>query len=190
MSDNFTATEKQILLDLAYESMQYTLLHDEVMEVRLSKFNTKLQQLRACFVTLHLHDKLRGCIGSIEAYQPLVADIVHNAHAAAFQDPRFTPLTTAELPELELHISVLSEPEPMQFTSEEDLITQLRPHIDGLLLQDRGHRGTFLPSVWNSLPEPQDFLIHLKLKAGLPADYWSDTIEIERYTVEAIEAVA
>jgi AmmeMemoRadiSam system protein A len=95
-------------------------------------------------------------------------------------------LTETEFPKLEIHISVLNKPEPMQFESEADLISQLRPNIDGLILSDRGHRGTFLPSVWESLPEPQDFFTHLKMKAGLPANHWSDTITVERYTVESI----
>ncbi len=187
MSNKYSDEERQILLDLANEAIKYGLEHHDVMPIELEKYVEILQDQRACFVTLQIKGKLRGCIGSLEAYRPLVEDLVHNAYAAAFQDPRFAPLTTEELPKLEIHISVLDKPVPMQFTSEEDLLRQLRPNVDGLIMQDGMHRGTFLPSVWESLPKPRDFLTHLKLKAGLPADYWSETLTIECYTVEYIE---
>lgn len=144
-----------------------------------------LQQPRATFVTLNIHENLRGCIGTLEAHQALVSDVAHNAHAAAFHDPRFPPLSQREFKDIEIHISILSPPEPMQFTSEADLLKQIRPGIDGLLLEENHHRGTFLPSVWESLHTTQDFLTHLKYKAGLPADYWSDTIKVSRYTTES-----
>ncbi|HDL77837.1 MAG TPA: AmmeMemoRadiSam system protein A, partial [Lentisphaerae bacterium] len=101
-------------------------------------------------------------------------------------DPRFPPLTASELPELDLHISILSPLQPMSFSSETELLRQLRPGVDGILLADGVHQGTFLPSVWESLPDPELFLKHLKMKAGLPPDYWSDTIRAWRYTVESI----
>jgi AmmeMemoRadiSam system protein A len=116
-----------------------------------------------------------------------VEDVADNAYAAAFRDPRFPTLTQDEYPMLQYHISVLNPPEPMTFTSEDDLLKQIRPNIDGLVLSDKGMRGTFLPSVWESLPTAEQFLSHLKQKAGLPADYWSDTVKVERYTVENIE---
>lgn len=182
----YNKTEQQLLLQLAKDAIQYGLKHNKVMPVDLTKYSAKLTEERACFVTLQIKQELRGCIGSLEAYQPLVKDIAHNAYAAAFGDPRFPPVTNAEFPQLEIHISVLNKPEPMHFKSEQDLIQQLRPNVDGLILSDIGHRGTFLPSVWESLPTPAEFFAHLKLKAGLLPDHWSDTIKVERYTVDSI----
>ncbi|MFW2440000.1 MAG: AmmeMemoRadiSam system protein B [Arenicellales bacterium] len=135
----------------------------------------------AAFVTLKKNGQLRGCIGSLSAYRPLPEDIAENAFAAAFRDPRFTILTEDEMDEIEISISVLTTPEPMVFTSEQDLLSQLQPGVDGILLTEGGNRGTFLPSVWENLPEPASFLSQLKVKAGLPADYWSGTMKIERY---------
>lgn len=183
----YTKTEQQQLLQLAKDAIKYGLKHNKVMPVVLTKYTANLTEKRACFVTLQINNQLRGCIGSLEAYEPLVQDITHNAYAAAFGDPRFPPLTAAEFAKLTIHISVLNTPEPMQFKSEADLIQQLRPNIDGLILSDTGHRGTFLPSVWESLPTPEEFFANLKLKAGLLPDHWSDTIKVERYTVESIE---
>jgi AmmeMemoRadiSam system protein A len=117
-----------------------------------------------------------------------VEDVAHNAFAAAFRDPRFPALSAAELQELEIGISVLGPTESVSFGTEEELLGKLRPGIDGLVLQDGRHRGTFLPAVWESLPEPAEFLYHLRQKAGLPGDYWSETLQIERYTTESFAA--
>ena len=120
------------------------------------------------------------------AHRPLVIDVAENAYSAAFLDPRFLPLTKEEYPLLSKHISILSKPEPMSFASEEDLLQQIKPNIDGLILSEYDYRGTFLPSVWKSLPDKKEFLAHLKMKAGLPPDYWSDTLKVERYTADLI----
>ncbi len=135
----------------------------------------------AVFVTLNKSGQLRGCIGSLEAYRSLSEDVAENAFAAAFRDYRFNPLAADELSQLDISLSVLTEPELMAFSSEQDLISQLQPGVDGMILTEGSHRGTFLPSVWEYYPAPDAFLSHLKMKAGLPADYWSDTIKIERY---------
>lgn len=135
----------------------------------------------AAFVTLKKNDQLRGCIGSLSAYRPLCDDIAENAFAAAFRDPRFSSVTDTELDDIELSISVLTPPEMVIFTSEQDLIAQLRPGVDGLIMTEGGNRGTFLPSVWENCPQAESFLNHLKMKAGLPASYWSGTIKVERY---------
>ncbi|MGD8925745.1 MAG: AmmeMemoRadiSam system protein A [Thioalkalispiraceae bacterium] len=176
--------EQQQLINLAKESIQYGLEHGQRLSVDINDFPATLTPVRASFVTLKINNQLRGCIGTLTAHSPLVIDIADNSFAAAFKDPRFPPLSKAEFESLEYHISILSEPEPMKVQSEEDLLTQLRPDIDGLVLHEGNRRSTFLPSVWESLPEPRSFLEHLKQKAGLPADYWSDTIHFERYTVE------
>lgn len=137
----------------------------------------------ACFVTLTQHDKLRGCIGTLEAHRPLMEDVRANAMAAAFHDPRFTPLSAPELPHTRIEISLLSQMEPLDFKDESDLRAQLRPHTDGVVLHHGAQRGTFLPQVWQHLPDARDFLRELKQKAGLPADFWAQEIEIYRYTV-------
>lgn len=149
-------------------------------------FPAILQGAGASFVTLNKTGSLRGCIGTLEAHQPLVIDVAHNAYAAAFRDPRFPALQASEFEALEFHLSVLTAPEPMTIESEADLLSQIRPQIDGLVLEEGYRRGTFLPAVWESLPDPKDFLTHLKRKAGLPPDYWSDRIRISRYTAEHI----
>lgn len=146
-----------------------------------------LREQRSCFVTLNRGGALRGCIGHLEAVQPLVLDVVENAYSAAFRDPRFSPLGQDELTGLQVHVSVLSPPVRVEFSSQQALIAKLRPGVDGLILQEGRHRGTFLPSVWESLPDPVDFLRHLKTKAGLAPDYWSEGIEIFRYETESFQ---
>jgi len=178
--------EEHILLHrVARESIEHGLRTGRPLAVEISRFPRPLREPGASFVTLNKHGQLRGCIGSLEPVRPLVEDVAEHAFNAAFSDPRFPPLRAAELTQIELHISVLGAPEPMTFSSEEDLLRQLRPGVDGLILQAGYNRGTFLPAVWESLPDPRDFLTHLRLKAGLPPDYWSDEIRVWRYTTEA-----
>lgn len=149
-------------------------------------YGPELRQKRATFVTLRINGNLRGCIGTCEPLRPMVEDVAHNAAAAAFMDPRFPPMTESELDGLHIHISLLSVPERMAVSSEAELLQQVRPGVDGLLLQEGARRGTLLPSVWEALPEPEDFVHQLKLKAGLPADYWSPDVVVYRYTAESI----
>ncbi|BCG65754.1 MAG: hypothetical protein methR_P3609 [Methyloprofundus sp.] len=178
--------QQQQLLAITKESIAYGLKHDQALSVNSHNYATELQVVRATFVTLEINGQLRGCIGMLEAVRPLVVDIVENAFAAAFKDPRFPPLSAAEYPQLEIHLSILGATEPMQFESEADLIAQIRPNIDGLIIQEGRQRGTFLPSVWEALPEPEAFLRHLKQKAGLPGNYWSDTLMVSRYQCQVI----
>lgn len=179
-----TPQQRQHLLQVARASIANGL--NEGAPLRPDHQDPELNRLGASFVTLNRHGELRGCIGSLEPRVALIDDVAANAFNAAFRDPRFPRLTGAELQDLEIHISILSATEPMQFSSEADLLKQLRPGIDGLVMQDGHRRGTFLPQVWESLPDPVDFLNHLKRKAGLPADYWSPTLQVERYSVESI----
>jgi AmmeMemoRadiSam system protein A len=137
----------------------------------------------ATFVTLTQDGELRGCIGSIEAWRTLDEDIRANARAAAFRDPRFAPLRREELDVTRVEVSLLTKPEPMHVTDEADVLRQMRPGVDGLVLEYGGRRGTFLPQVWESLPEPKDFLTHLKDKAGLPRDFWAPEFRLSRYEV-------
>lgn len=143
-----------------------------------------LHEAAATFVTLTQHGDLRGCIGSLEAWRPLFKDVQENAIAAAFRDPRFTPLTQQELAITRVEVSLLTTPETLNFSSEADALSQLRPKIDGLIFSAGPRRSTFLPQVWEQLAEPRDFLAHLKQKAGLPAKYWGTDVRLERYTVK------
>lgn len=138
----------------------------------------------ASFVTLVQRGELRGCVGSLRAERPLRADVEHNARAAAFRDPRFAPLSRRDYPEIEVEVSLLSRLERIAFESESHALAQLRPGVDGVLLEYAGRRGTFLPQVWEQLPEPGAFLEHLKRKAGLPAGFWAEGLELSRYTVD------
>lgn len=181
---SLTKAEQAQLVALARQSIQQGLQTGRPLPCRVEDYSPPLQALRATFVTLERGGQLRGCIGMLEAVRPMVIDVSENAFAAAFRDRRFPPLAASELADLDLHISVLSPAEAMAFDSEADLIAQLRPGIDGVILDEHGRRGTFLPSVWDDLAEPRQFLRHLKQKAGLPADYWSDTVRAYRYTTE------
>lgn len=152
---------------------------------RATKDDAKwLQEPGACFVTLTQDGRLRGCIGSLEARRSLGEDVRANAVAAALRDTRFPPLTAAELAHTRIEVSVLSPMQPLSFDSEAHALAQLRPHVDGVVVEYTGHRGTFLPQVWEQLPTPQEFMAHLKRKAGLPATFWADGVRLQRYTVE------
>lgn len=179
------AEERAVLLDLARTSIAHGLREGRALSVREADYSPALCARRAAFVTLHELGTLRGCIGHLEAVAPLVRDVADNAFAAAFRDPRFPPVTADELGLLHIEISVLTPAEPLSFDSEADLLARIVPGRDGLILVDGPFRGTFLPSVWESLPEPQEFLRHLKRKAGLPADHWSDGVRVSRYRTES-----
>lgn len=142
------------------------------------------QQPGATFVTLTGPQGLRGCIGSLQAYRPLGVDLRANALAAAFEDPRFPPLGVAEWSQVRVEVSLLSSLQRMYFDSEESLLAQIHPHRHGLVLTYGSRRGTFLPQVWEELPQPREFLRALKRKAGLPADFWAGEMEVYWYTVE------
>jgi len=138
----------------------------------------------ASFVTLTQDGQLRGCIGSLEAHRPLAADVAANALAAAFADPRFSPLVAGELARIHVEVSLLTPAEPIAYTDEADALARLRPGIDGVILTHGERRATFLPQVWESLPTARHFITQLKLKAGLPADYWDGQITLARYGVQ------
>lgn len=176
--------DKNTLIEAAKMSIANGLKTHHCLSVNIKDYSPALQKNGATFVTLKLHGDLRGCIGSLEAYRPLIEDVIENAYAAAFRDPRFIPLAAKESDELEYHISVLKPAIDLPVKSEQDLLQQLRPGQDGLILEDGSHRATFLPSVWEGLITAYEFVHHLKLKAGLPADYWSDSLRFKRYEVE------
>jgi AmmeMemoRadiSam system protein A len=177
----YTKAEQKLLLVLARDSIQHGLDHGRSLTIEVEAFPPVLQKHAAAFVTLEKQHQLRGCIGSVEAYRPLVADVAEHAWNAAFQDPRFTPLTPKEFLQLHIDISVLTQPETMTINSEEDLKDQIVPGIDGLIIKDGYQRGVFLPAVWEKLPDVDSFLSHLKQKAGIPADYWSNSISCQKF---------
>lgn len=176
--------DQLLLVKLAAESVKHGLISGSSIPVDTQKFSSDLQKLGASFVTLNINKQLRGCIGCLQAYRPLVEDVVENAFAAAFSDPRFPAVTEAEYPVLQYHISILGDAKAMNVSSEQDLIQQLQPGVDGLIIEDGTHRATFLPSVWEQLEKPEDFVRHLKQKAGLSADHWSSSFIAKRYSVE------
>ena len=145
---------------------------------------TELAQPGATFVTLTQDGQLRGCIGSLEAYRPLATDVTENAIAAAFRDPRFPSLASDELARTRVEVSLLEASKTLEFVNEADALARLRPGIDGLILTHGHRRATFLPQVWESLPDRKQFITQLKLKAGLPADFWDDEITLARYGVQ------
>ncbi len=179
-------TQRSVLLDVARRAVQHGLEHGRAMTPEL-RGQRALAEQGASFVTLHCRQRLRGCIGSLQASRPLLLDVAANAYAAAFQDPRFPPLGAQEEPHLRIGVSVLSAPSQLQFHDQQDLLNQLRPGIDGLILEAQGHRGTFLPAVWRQLGDAAQFLAQLKVKAGLREDYWSESVKIWRYTTDSFE---
>ena len=179
------AEQRQALLAVARRSIALGLAEGRPWRVHPEDYAAELRAQRAAFVTLQEFGQLRGCIGHLEARQPLVADVAENAFAAAFRDPRFPPVTARELEGLHIEISVLTPATPLTFGSEQELIALIEPGRDGLILEEGFARGTFLPSVWESLPKLVDFLRHLKLKAGLPEDYWSDRLRVSRYRTDS-----
>jgi len=180
----FTADEKEKMKLIAIHSIAHGLEFQEPLKVPTQDLPVMLQRHGAAFVTLTIRGKLRGCIGELEARRPLAESVAQNAYNAAFEDPRFPSLTDEEMENLMIHISVLSHPEPMTFTSEEDLLSQIKPGVDGLILEAGYHKGTFLPSVWENVEDKEEFWRELKIKAGLPPDFWSDEVKVSRYHTE------
>ena len=142
-----------------------------------------LAEYGACFVTLTQNGELRGCIGTLEAHRSLLADVKSNAVSAALRDPRFLPLKAAELDITTVEISLLSQTREMTVQNEADALAQLRPGVDGIVFEYRHYRSTFLPQVWEQLPQPHHFMAHLKRKAGLPDNFWAEDVKLSRYTV-------
>ena len=183
---NFSPDDKAALLRVADASIQHGLAHQRPLAVDPGDFSPALRQPLAAFVTLTLDDDLRGCVGTLEPVSPLIVTTANYAFAAAFSDSRFPPVTRAEADRLAVRVSILSPLEPLRFANQEELVRQIRPGVDGLLLEDGAYRGTLLPSVWDDLPEPEEFWSRLKLKAGLSRHYWSNTLRVSRYTTTLI----
>lgn len=187
-TNSLTPDERTILLVVAGTSIEHGLRTGRPSALRLEQFPAPLQEPRATFVTLRIDGQLRGCMGDLAARSPLAVDVADNAFAAAFRDPRFHELASEELVRLQIHISILSPPEPISFVSETDLLRRLRPGVDGLILQYAQKGGTLLPAVWEKVASPARFVRHLKLKAGIAEDFWSPAIRVFRYTAESFSS--
>ena len=182
---SLTPTQRAELHELARASIELALQQGQLVPYDSEPKEPQLNRPGASFVTLHVGEELRGCCGSIEPSRSLGEDVWNNAYASAFADPRFPPLTPDEWPDTNIQISVLSEPERLGVRSEAELLEVLRRGRDGLILQYGNRRSTFLPVVWEQLPDPVRFVRHLKMKAGWPIDFWPAGMEAWRYTTES-----
>ncbi|MDG2284305.1 MAG: AmmeMemoRadiSam system protein B [Alphaproteobacteria bacterium] len=177
--------DRKVLMDATKKALKFGVDNGRAPSVNYGPGVSKsLTAMRASFVSLKIAGRLRGCIGTVVAHQALLPDAVTNAYKAGFGDPRFGPLTDEELDQLDIEVSLLSFPRIMRFENEADLVRQVRPDMDGLILQDDGRRGLFLPSVWEGIPKAEDFISHLKRKAGFDVNHWSDGLRVFRYTTE------
>lgn len=177
------AAAGRLLVVLARRSLDAALISDRPKPVS-SDYPKWLSRPGATFVTLYQQGRLRGCLGSLEAYRPLFDDLCHNAAAAATRDPRFAPVTADELTSIELEVTLLSPRQSLDVTSEAAAAAQLRPGVDGVVLTHGRRSATFLPQVWRSLPEVAEFLAELKRKAGWAADFWHPEMQVSRYSVQ------
>ena len=181
MTELYSRAEQLQLLQLARNSIKHGLEHNEALAPCEADFDDHLKASAAAFVTLEKQGELRGCIGSIEAYRSLIEEVAEHAWNAAFRDPRFSPVSFPELAQLHIEISILTAPQTISFHTEPEFMDQIIPGKDGLILQDGHRRSLFLPAVWEKLPDLDSFLSHLKQKAGLPENYWSETIQFKRF---------
>ena len=178
------------ILRIARASIEHGFEHGVPLAVDGTAHLPALAEPAATFTTLRLDGELRGCCGRLEAIEPLANDIAYSSFRAAFADPRFVAVVPQELEVINLEVSVLSALEPVTAIDEADLLVQLVPGIDGLVIAEGMRRATFLPKVWDSLSEPRLFLAALKAKCGLPVDYWSDRLEFLRYTTVSYSEAA
>jgi AmmeMemoRadiSam system protein A len=185
--DSIGDDDRATLLEVAAAAISWGLVHEEAPSIDVELYSAALREARGCFVTLRKERALRGCLGSVVARTALVEEVNRSAYGAAFRDPRFPPLDANEEPALHIHISVLSAPTPVTARSEAELIAKIQPGVHGLVLRFGSHVGTFLPAVWDTLPNPHQFLAELKVKAGLTRDFWSSDLTFERYTTESFE---
>jgi len=178
--------QETLLLTTAWQSIARGLKTGKPLTLNLPDYPTALLEPQASFVTLNYQTQLRGCIGNLKAVRPFVADVSENAFAAAFCDRHSSQITETELADLEITIDWVSVLEPLTFTSEMELVSQLRANIDGLILEDGSRHAAFLPRIWEILPAPMQFIQQLKQKAGLPVAYWSKTIKASRFTTQQL----
>ncbi|MEJ2447966.1 MAG: AmmeMemoRadiSam system protein A [Anaerolineales bacterium] len=185
MTTELSLREKKLLLQIARDAISRALQAEGQRDLDAEDFPSQLKEPGASVVTLTINGVLRGCIGSIEASQPLIIDVRDRALAAAFEDPRFPPLSSQELSEVEIEISVLTSPERLNYQDPVELPDLLQPGVDGVILRHQYRRATFLPQVWETLTSPELFLGRLCQKMGMPADSWKRYhLEVETYQVE------
>lgn len=183
--DKLTLEEKVKLLSLARQALEAGVNGQPRERLDLARLGGHLIEPGASFVTLTIGGQLRGCIGALEAYQPLAEDVCEHAVAAALEDPRFPPVRPEELEQINIEVSRLTRPVPLEYKTPEELPGRLRPHVDGLILQDGFRRATFLPQVWEKIPDPADFLDNLCYKMGADPELWRRKhLEVQRYQVE------
>jgi AmmeMemoRadiSam system protein A len=187
--DRLTQEERRQLLDLARCSIEYAVQGKELNLPELETFPARLREKGVCFVTLtNATGGLRGCIGGLEATQPLVVDVCQHASAAALEDYRFPPVRPEEVSTLRIEISRLTSPVSLEYAQPEDLPELLHPGVDGVVLRDGFHRATFLPQVWEKIPSPTEFLSALCEKMGAPANLWRKRkLRVDIYYVEEFE---
>lgn len=185
MSNPLTDGEKQTLLRIAREAIENRVRSKSLPPLEKETLTPALRENGASFVTLTIHGDLRGCIGALEAYQPLADDVREHAVAAALEDPRFPPVSDGELNRIQIEVSRLTEPQELHYSNSEDLLTKLRPHVDGVILKHGFRRATFLPQVWEKIPEPEEFLRQLCYKMGERPNLWRETkLQVYVYQVE------
>lgn len=186
MQEKLTPDEQKILLRLAREAMERGVRGVESPPLDLAALPPALREEGSTFVTLMSHGQLRGCVGSLEAYQSLAEDVRVHAVAAALKDPRFPPVQEEELSGIQIEVSRLTHPFPLEYKDAEDLLAKLRPHVDGVILRDDFyHRATFLPQVWEKIPDPAEFLNNLCYKMGVEPELWRHRhFEVLTYQVE------
>ena len=183
--ENFAHRYGEELLNIAERALNKAVLEKKELKISRQDYEDILFDKGASFVTLTINGELRGCIGTLIPQEGIALNIAANAYRAALEDSRFPPLSAEELPQTAVSISLLTDFERIRFTTEADLLNKIIPGVDGLVLRDGDRQGVFLPTVWEELPQPQDFLNNLKLKAGLSPNYWSDKIKVYRFrTVE------
>jgi len=183
--DRLNPEERKLLLEQARQALISGVSSVSLEPLILENFPPKLRQLGVTFVTLTIDGHLRGCVGALEAYQPLVEDVREHAVAAALEDYRFPPVVSSEVPKISIEISRLTPPEPLNYDSSDELLAKLRPGIDGVVIKDGLRRATFLPQVWEKLPSAATFLRHLCQKMGAPPDLWRQKkLEVFVYQVE------
>lgn len=187
MQEKLTLEEQNILLRLAREAMERGVNGEKLSPLDEAALPPRLREKGSSFITLTVRGELRGCIGALEPYQSLAEDVREHAMAAALKDPRFPAVRKEELNEIQIEVSRLTRPIPLEYIDANDLLSKLRPHVDGVILRDNvtGRRGTFLPQVWEKISDPAEFLNNLCYKMGISENVWrSRPLEVLTYEVE------
>jgi len=188
MTEPLTPNERALLLKIAHQAIQEGVHGRTPPPIDLSALPPSLSQPGVCFVTLTIQGELRGCIGALEAYQPLAEDVQEHAIAAALNDYRFPPVRPEELALIHIEISRLTQPQPLHYERPMELLEKLRPGVDGVLLSNGFRRSTFLPQVWEKIPNPAQFLDHLCMKMGADENLWRyQLLDVYTYQVEEFQ---